>query len=186
MWQRPINCKKYKDSISLMEVSKAERNSLRQERDLLLIYRNCLDSLCQLSSEGFQILAVEKKEAYYFAVVLEPVCHRNWNEDRTIYLYRLPFRGQEHCICRMWFNFSPDRAAHIIDWHSREENCGYGSILMKHFIAYLRSLGCVRISGVISPVDFDHETKLRHFYKKFGFEITDYPGKRVLCLDLKK
>lgn len=55
-------------------------------------------------------------------------------------------------------------------------NCGYGSIVMSEFLKYVRSLNIssiYEINGFLSFVDADHWDMLKHFYKKFGFEITE-------------
>lgn len=194
MWECPINCKKYKRSLSYVDILNTERNRLKQECKQLMTHHDCLDSLCQLTEENYQILAVEKNRPFYVVVALSPINLHSWDTLRTLSLYKLPVRDCSQWTCKMDFKLYSNCSAYIIDWHSREENFGYGSILMKSLIRFLRTSGCQSVSGVIMPTDFDHEAKLRHFYTKFGFEITDRPDKRLLhlslydkeCLSLKK
>ncbi len=57
-----------------------------------------------------------------------------------------------------------------------EPNKGYGSMMMSVFIKYAKQLNVEYISGFLSFVDTsdeEHNKRLRHFYKKFGFEIDD-------------
>lgn len=55
-------------------------------------------------------------------------------------------------------------------------NKGYGSIMMKSLIDYAKTFNIEYISGFLSFVDTkdeEHNQRLRHFYKKFGFTITE-------------
>jgi hypothetical protein len=103
----------------------------------------------------------------------------------TVSLYPLPYAEYDRPICNMDISYvSKSRTAHIEDWYSEIENMGYGSVLMTHLVKYLKIAGYLYLTGYICPVDFDHEDKLRHFYTKFGFEITTYPDRRVIKLQL--
>lgn len=104
---------------------------------------------------------------------------------RTVSLCRLPHSKYDKPLCSMDLKYiSKYRVAHIEDWHCEIEDMGYGSVLMTHLITYLKVAGYRYLTGYICPTDFGHEDKLRHFYKKFSFTITDYPDRRALKLHL--
>lgn len=143
-----------------------------------------LDCLIQIAAKGGQILGIEKKEDYTVVTLMAPVSIHSWDADRIVYLYKLPIQHSGEWICFMGLRFSSNCCAYIYDWSSRLPNMGYGSILMKHLISFLRIAGFRSLTGNIRSTDFDNENMLRHFYSKFGFEITDYPDRRRLHLNL--
>lgn len=163
---------------------RVERDAIIRERNGLERCRNSLDSLCQLASEGYRILGIEQLHTIYYVVLMTPVGSSQQDTGRMIYLYRLPFSHRQDYICKMGLHFTATCSAYISDWASHVPNMGYGSMLMKHLISFLRSSGFRTLTGSISPVDYDHEEKLRHFYTKFGFKITDCPDRRALHLDI--
>ncbi len=50
---------------------------------------------------------------------------------------------------------------------------GYGTLMMQKLISFAKENGYKTIYGHLSTVDLDHKDRLYHFYKKFGFEITE-------------
>ena len=80
--------------------------------------------------------------------------------------------------------------------HSKENtdyNKGYGSRMMKALLDYAKEQHFSILCGNLSVVDLDHKERLHHFYKKFGFDIIEYPelrgnyyGKIELCLSKLK
>lgn len=64
----------------------------------------------------------------------------------------------------------------IIDFIG-EENQGYGSILMPHFIKEAKKLGAQYITGRLSDVDKGHFDRSEHFYKKHGFTVSFNAGR---------
>ena len=55
-----------------------------------------------------------------------------------------------------------------------EANQGYGTMLMSELLRYAKMHKVTRISGWLSFIDLDdHPERLQHFYRKFGFTITD-------------
>lgn len=63
----------------------------------------------------------------------------------------------------------------IIHDSQRKYNKGYGSAMMIKLIEYAKENGYSRLYGNLSVVDLNHKDRLYHFYRKFGFEITEYP-----------
>ena len=52
-------------------------------------------------------------------------------------------------------------------------NKGYGSKLMEAMLDFAAENDIHNIIGNLSIVDLDHKERLHHFYKKFGFTITE-------------
>ena len=53
-------------------------------------------------------------------------------------------------------------------------NRGYGSLMMKRLLSYASENQFSYIHGNLSEVDLDHEERLHHFYRKFGFTVNEY------------
>lgn len=62
----------------------------------------------------------------------------------------------------------------IIHDSEKKYNKGYGTAMMQKLIEYAQENGYSRLYGNLSDVDIGHKDRLYHFYKKFGFEITEY------------
>ena len=66
-------------------------------------------------------------------------------------------------------------------WHhneNRDYNRGYGSLMMENLLAYAKEHNFSYIYGNLSKVDLDHKERLHHFYRKFGFAVTEYPERQ--------
>lgn len=53
----------------------------------------------------------------------------------------------------------------------RQENRGYGSLLMEELLLYAKENNIKELYGNLATVDIDHKDRLIHYYKKFGFEV---------------
>lgn len=62
----------------------------------------------------------------------------------------------------------------IIHNNEKNYNKGYGSAMMQKLVEYAKENGYSLLYGNLSDVDIGHKDRLYHFYKKFGFEITEY------------
>lgn len=169
------NCTAYSTALDAVKILHAQCKELTTSK-------KDSESLATLSALGYLILGVDEAKRFSVATVIRP----DGDDDRKVQLYSLPYDNFSTPLCDMDITYKPEtRSAYIIDWHSKYENEGYGSILMTRLIAFLRMSGFLYLTGIISFVDFGHEDKLRHFYTKFGFEITDHPNKRTLKLSLR-
>ena len=180
----PFECKKVKATREVIRTLKDERQSLRQEKRSLLEYSDRLESLRQLSADGNQILGVGSHLGLDYVVVMSPVAIDQWNENREVFLYRLPVTNRWRQVCHLSMMYHGSCFVEIIDWNCTEPNKGYGSILMTHLLNFLRASGVRHVYGSINYTDFKNEAKLRHFYTKFGFQITDYKMSRSIHLNL--
>lgn len=52
-------------------------------------------------------------------------------------------------------------------------NKGYGSLMMEKLLHYAEENDFDYIYGNLSKVDLDHKERLHHFYRKFGFIISE-------------
>ena len=55
----------------------------------------------------------------------------------------------------------------------RHINKGYGTLLMQKLIQYAKENNYNAITGTLVDKDADHRERQIHFYKKFGFEISE-------------
>lgn len=93
------------------------------------------------------------------------------------YEYQQPhgFQKVQTLFAEIAYNANLPSYLYIIDFRGIM-NHGYGSLVMSEFLQYVRSLNISSIKticGFLSPVDADHWDMLYHFYRKFGFEITE-------------
>lgn len=58
--------------------------------------------------------------------------------------------------------------------NNRLINKGYGTIMMEKLIQFAQDKGYTVLYGYLSIHDSDHQDRLIHFYKKFGFSIILY------------
>lgn len=65
-----------------------------------------------------------------------------------------------------------DNSIMICDINVRYNCKGIGTTLVEHLIQYAKDNHYNKITGWISSVDLDHIDRLKHFYGKFGFEIS--------------
>lgn len=78
------------------------------------------------------------------------------------------------------------RVITISDIICKQNNKGYGSVMMKELLNYARQNGFMYIDGWLSEVDYDHKERLYHFYQKFGFEIIqNQDGNKFADIKLK-
>lgn len=64
-----------------------------------------------------------------------------------------------------------NRQIKIGDITCKKNNRGYGSLMMEKLIDFAKANKFDVITGWLSYVDKEHEKRLYHFYRKFGFEI---------------
>ncbi|MBQ9166920.1 MAG: GNAT family N-acetyltransferase [Oscillospiraceae bacterium] len=176
----PINCSKYQEANEAVKILSNRNKTLRAEKNALLEKARMMDSLQVLADKGYQIIGIEQN----CVIAMWPIPINVWESDRHFYLFKLPFEHHSDYICRLHLEYRANCRASIMDWTSKVHNQGYGSLMMKHLINFLRASGIRYVTGSIAKTDFDHEVKLRHFYTKFGFKITDYENSRGLHLDL--
>lgn len=173
----PFYCKKIKEAHNTIEKTLKEKDELKP-------YRDTRNSVINFYKEGYQILGIEEHSDFDYVVVMSFCGNHSYSDYRNIFLYNLPFTHWSKHICRMDLRYEPNCCAKIMDWSSYPTNMGYGSILMKYLIAYLRSAGFRTLYGEIVPRDYNHIDLLFHFYKKFGFKIEKQKQSYGIYLDL--
>lgn len=62
---------------------------------------------------------------------------------------------------------------HIEDILMKHNNVGNGTIAMNALLLFAQQNNIQLITGNLSTVDEDHKARRDHFYKKFGFDVTD-------------
>lgn len=134
---------------------------------------NALQAMYALFDKGYQIIGIDQSAK---GEILAVVCkQRTSNSPPTefFYLYPLPFVNADDHVGAMCLRISSG-SAYIEEIVAGPPGLGHGSILMKHILSFLRTIGCEYVTGYMSYVDRDHWDLLQHFYEKFGFTITDY------------
>lgn len=176
----PFNCTKFREANETANILFDKNKALNAENEALQKKAHILDSLQVLSEKGYHIIGIEKN----CVITMWPISTDTWECYRHFYLFKLPFEAHCDFICNLVLKYKSNCRAYIVDWHSRMPDQGYGSLLMKHLIKFLRISGVRYITGSIAPTDMKNEAKLRHFYTKFGFKITDCQDSCFLRLDL--
>lgn len=62
----------------------------------------------------------------------------------------------------------------IEDVLCKQNNIGNGSILMLSLFEFCKRHNIRKITGYLSSVDDDHKERRDHYYKKFGFVVTEH------------
>lgn len=71
-----------------------------------------------------------------------------------------------------WVNISGTvEKFYIEDIQVRDENKGFGSLLLAYLEEVARAEGCLKITGNLVWPDYPKKDKLCHFYEKNGYEV---------------
>lgn len=187
----PFHCKKYitqkkhaDDYLCWADSLKTELRKLQEEQQALREQIQAINDILSITENGYQLLGVAQPGSEVVATFIARFVPGN--RERTVFLCKLPITGlaEFDFIRDMRIRLKGTEAVFLVDWGSKIQDRGYGSIMMKHLICYLQSAGFERLTGSISHVDFDHLEKLIHFYTKFGFQITERENSYDLLLDL--
>ena len=146
-----------------------------------------LTSLCNVWKMGYQLIGIENRSGTIFAVVM--LTNTKQSADLTkdvhsLYLLKLPELNTAHWYGMLSLQYHTNCSVEIIDWYARPTNNGYGNILLKHALTYLRNSGFQYVFGTICPTDYDHLAMLQHLYQKYGFQIKECKTGYSLRLDL--
>lgn len=142
-----------------------------------------LGILASMHDKGLLLIGIESvAPTTYFAVAVSQQNIRQQQKFLEIEMYWLPFVDHQQCVAHMDICLHKKRNVELVDWYVKQPNQGYGSILMKHVLSFLRTIGYDYFWGSIQPRDFDHLELLLHFYRNFGFEIT--PRKKSYAIKL--
>jgi hypothetical protein len=74
---------------------------------------------------------------------------------------------------------------HIEDILMKHNDIGNGSFAMTALLEYAADNNIKLITGHLSPVDNDHKSRRDHYYKKFGFIVTENSIRKELNSDEK-
>ncbi len=97
----------------------------------------------------------------------------------SFYIYFIdciPFKIVQTLYTEVYIQEDNQYHIYIVDFIGKI-NQGYGSILMQQFLDYIKQMPVTLVHGYLSEVDLNrsekHKELLFHFYKKFGFTITE-------------
>lgn len=172
--------KRCKNNCDSYQVALLATQKLHAQYHALMVGAERYNDILSFSQEGSIILGVSQANSRIVITTLRDA----GDQWRTVSLWFLPRSEYDRPVCNMDLKYTSGcQAAYIVDWHCEIEDKGYGSVLMSHLITYLKTANYQYLTGHICPTDFSHKDKLRHFYSKFGFVITDHEDR--LRLELK-
>lgn len=159
----PLHCKKIKAAEADMEI-------LQQAVCDTNAYKRLYDHLSKMLLGGYILLGLNHINGRYVAVAKKQMPK---SDTFDISLYDVSASFLYSRICVMSVELIDEQTVKIIDWYSYIENEGYGSYFFRTVLAYFRNQGYLYVRGFIGIADYDHQEKLKHIYKKFGFDVSD-------------
>lgn len=141
----------------------------------------CIDRVLYLNQRVYSIL-IRNNEKIIISVQ-ESFDLNGKISDASLSAYSTTYPSTQNPIVTLDCIFCYDKKYQYLDHIfiqdiiCKDFNKGYGSMIMGSFLQYAVKFRVSRISGVLSRVDLerpnDHKNLLYHFYKKFGFEISE-------------
>lgn len=135
----------------------------------------------KLTSNGEIVLSVLEHNNLNTVITAQPEYTYNEVASINFYAYSHEIGGlkrKQTLYAKVWIQENHLWIIKIIDFLG-EVNRGYGSLVMKAFLDYIKQFPVEKVIGWLSPVDYgqseDYKEMLIHFYTKFGFTVTtDY------------
>lgn len=75
---------------------------------------------------------------------------------------------------KILFHKVDENHIHIDDVLMKHNDVGNGGIAMRALFKYAKKNGVKKITGSLSKVDDDHRSRRDHYYKKFGFDVSEF------------
>ena len=114
----------------------------------LIPFKQKYESLYRMPKD-FMIIGIDHRT--FGNDVISAIWSEGYMSDRTAYLYLLPFENSEGWICRMLLKHKNQQCVEILDFTSRLENSGAGTVLMRNVISFYKLAGFSFLVGDISP-----------------------------------
>lgn len=130
----------------------------RFQRIKYLINNNSVQAnkiILEETTKGVEILTVITKRNRFIDILIYDIGEVKYDEKETLKLYAKDM----------------DSAINIQDILGGCSK-GHGECAVNHLIEYSKEINKKRITGWLSPVDFDHKDRLFAFYRKLGFDIS--------------
>ena len=147
-----------------LERSFSVRNELERE---LRDREKCISKVNELAQQGFSILLVTQTKFDEWVVLFSRP------DSCDVYVKRAYSFSYNNDLTLYSVYYKEENRIFIEDIQSTEENSNreYGSFAMKELLKMAGKLKVRKINGKISPKDWDHVDRLKHFYSKFGFTV---------------
>ncbi len=147
--------KKYSEHIEVIRKLNLELNT----------YQGILISINNVIIHNNIILGIQEINKHRLAMI-----YRSYYEPE---IWVVNMKNSDIVLCRILIS-ERSNYIYIHDIYSYGFiNQGYGSIAMEYLIKEGKKLNKEYLIGEISYVDHDHINRLKHFYKKHGFEIQE-------------
>lgn len=149
----------------------------------LLQKTNALENIATILKEGNTITAITKDKDERDVIVFYSFRHGIIKGlDVKVHYLDYPIRNDSYLVKIL--TEVDEEKIYIVDIFSNEISRGHGTFAVNTLKKIAEEIELKKISGWISPVDFDHHDRLIYFYKKNGFEV-DYNQQaksgRVVC-----
>ncbi|WP_343310570.1 hypothetical protein AAHT65_17205 [Bacillus atrophaeus] len=143
---------------------------------------NALENIITILNDGNTIKAITKDKDEKDVIVFYSFRHGIIKGlDVKVYYLDYPITNDSFLV-KILTEVDEDKI-YIVDIFSNEVSRGHGTLAVNTLKKIAEEIE-LKISGWISPVDFDHHDRLIYFYKKNGFEV-DYNQQaksgRVVC-----
>lgn len=140
-----------------------------------------LDGIKKLSENKEIILSFFNHNGREAVSTVQPGLRTKWLNKFSLsfHIYFIdctPFKIVQTLETEVYIKDNNEYSIYIVDFIGKS-NQGYGSILMQEFLDYIKQMPVKLVYGFLSEIDLqrseEHKELLFHFYKKFGFEITE-------------
>ena len=183
-----VTRKEYMENLKIFcERISSDKEKLESYEETIKLQQELVKAIQRITEYwGHYITKIVPRECEFF-IIHEP----GWKPGREFYLSIVRLYGLTYNEANIETVRFGDKCIKIEEIETKSPNCGHGSILMQTLIDYAKSNHMEKIIGEISSIDrFDkydpnHYTRLKHFYGKFGFEITDIPDSDWQNITLK-
>lgn len=175
--------------VEMLEQSISELYEENKKMKSDLEYLFSINQIFNFNNSGENIISIEKKEKFYFIIIVENEFKGACLAHLNFYAYILkPYKEFPKKVMNLYVNINTNKfniveSIYIIDFIG-DSNKGYGSKVMTEFLKYIKPLHAKFIYGELSyvdEIDLDNKALRNHFYEKFGFKINN--NKIILKLE---
>lgn len=136
-------------------------------------FKECQTQMKQIERDGGEVLAL--KQAKNQELVLIYRTTQLIHADPDIYAYVYPKNAnQEPLHLAVYVFYDVEKKEFFIadiHIHMKDYNKGYGSLLMEQLLKLASKENIELITGNICGIDWNHFERIRHFYRKHGFNV---------------
>ncbi|WP_100012197.1 hypothetical protein [Lentibacillus sediminis] len=150
---------------AFMETNK-NKNEIKQELDELEIQMFRMQVNMKEIAKKSEVISIDQAKDKRWVIIF---ADRNKSSFQVmLHDCTKPYRGDWDSAIQA--EYKDQHTIHIADIKG-EENKGYGSVLLGHLKELAREENVQYITGDIVKRDFDHVSRLKHFYRKHDFDV---------------